>query len=76
MTTPTTVELQLGNDDAHVLLNLLAEQSQTLTVWVQKDPWDDGPQDLDEVEEANEAVEFLDRVALDLADRLSAIGEL
>lgn len=68
--------LPLSEDRANSLLSLLAGTSQELAVWVQKDPWDDGPDCLDELIEAKETIAFCDELSLELADRLKAVGKL
>ena len=70
------VHIPLSEDKAHDLLTLLATTSQENAVWVQKDPWDDGPDSLDELLEAQQLIEFCDELALELADRLKAVGLL
>ena len=70
------VSLPLSEDAAHKLLTLLATTSQENAVWVQKDPWDDGPDCFDELLEARQLIEFCDELAVQLADRLTAVGLL
>jgi len=70
------VHIPLSEDKAAGLLTLLATTSQENAVWVQKDPWDGGPDDFDELLEAQQLIEFCDELALELADRLKAVGLL